>query len=152
MKRFFAGLHVICNVISVLIFVFLIIKTQNGHMSQNEITPYIIGFVVSGVISGLTKSALHHVSEEVYYKTQQDFMRIMEHQQMQDTLNQQMLNQQTIDMQNQLAIDNAMRAAEDARLAATGIEFGGYNPDPNLNPGMSSTMQDFGCNNSFGMF
>ena len=52
-------------------------------------------------------------------------------------------------MNAQMAYEDMMRtmqiginAAEEARLAATGIEFGGYNPDPNLNPGMSFAMEE----------
>lgn len=50
----------------------------------------------------------------------------------QQTQNQQMLNQNIYDhqMQNQQMMDDSWRAA-------TGIEFGGYNPDPNLNSGMN---------------
>ena len=134
MKKFLAGLHIICNIISILFFICFALKTQNGHVNQNELVPYFIGFAVSGAIAGMTKGALRHVAEDLYDQTQR-CTQITE---------QQMLNQQQ-------AMDTAMRAAEQARLQATGIEFGGYNPDPNLNPGMQSSMHGFGGSNASGM-
>ena len=49
------------------------------------------------------------------------------------------------------AADAAWRASEDARLAGTGIEFGGRNPDLNLNPGMASTMDSWSSSGYSGM-
>lgn len=65
-----------------------------------------------------------------------------------------MLNAQTAYEDLMRTTQEGMNAMEEARLAATGIEFGGYNPDPNLNPGMSFAMQetyndDPGWSNSF---
>lgn len=54
----------------------------------------------------------------------------------QDFLTQMMLEQQ---MQQQIHQD-----METARMVATGMEFGGFNPDPAMNPGMMSTMMNNG--------
>ena len=40
------------------------------------------------------------------------------------------------------ASEESIRAAEEAQRMATGIEFGGYNSDPNLNPGMQNMMNN----------
>ena len=63
--------------------------------------------------------------------------------------------EQMVDMGRD-ALVKAGDAAEDARLSSTGIEFGGYNPDPNLNPSMHSQQDSMTNMNSFnngsGMF
>lgn len=51
-------------------------------------------------------------------------------------------------MHHDMFMQQAQHADEMARMAATGIEFGGTNCDPNLNPGMSS-MMDHGMHNMF---
>ena len=136
MKKFLAGLHIISDIICVGIIICLALKMQNGHVSQSEFIPYFISFMISGAISGVTRFPLRSIEEDVCDRSRKHYFNMVEHQQMQD----------------QQARYMTAQAVEQARLAATGIEFGGYNPDPNLNPGMSSSMQDFGCNNNFGMF
>jgi hypothetical protein len=51
-------------------------------------------------------------------------------------------------MHHDMFMQQAQHADEMARMAATGIEFGGTNCDPNLNPGMSS-MMDHSMHNMF---
>lgn len=161
MKKHVSAIYVISSVATLIAFALLAIRlfSSNGQASFDELKYYFIPFLVFGAISGVTKRPAERNTEEVYYAVQ----ALYEERQRQNWLNQEaarqqnqqmvdMQNQQMIDMQNQQAMEQAAQAAENARLAATGIEFGGYNPDPNLNPGMQSTLQDFGSNNSMGMF
>ena len=140
MKKMMCAVHMISRVISVLLFILIAINMMNNHASVNAVTPFAIGFIICSAISSATQKAVHRASAELYYGMQNR----------QAQADAEAFGRQMADRQNQQAMDNAMRAAEEARLAATGIEFGGYNPDPNLNPGMQS-MQNF-SNHSCGMF
>ena len=54
-----------------------------------------------------------------------------------NNMQQDMIIQQQIQQMDQEQQRLFYEQAEQAHLSATGIEFGGYNPDINLNPGMS---------------
>ena len=64
-----------------------------------------------------------------------------------ESLKQQM-NQMEIDHQQQMQ----QQVHEDAINAATGIEFGGVNPDINLNPGLQNQLNELNNINDFASF
>ena len=68
-----------------------------------------------------------------------------------ESLNRQM-NQMEIDHQQQMQQQMQQQVHEDAINAATGIEFGGVNPDINLNPGLQNQLNELNNINDFGSF
>lgn len=147
MRKMMCAVHMISGVVSVLFFILIAVNMLNSQASAKEMMPFAIGFIFCSAISNATKKAVDRAAEDLYYGMQSPFTEIQNRQAQADA---EASMQQLTDRQNQQAMNDAMHAAEEARLAATGIEFGGYNPDPNLNPGIQS-MQNFN-DNSFGMF
>lgn len=147
MKKMIYVTYLFTGVIAILLFIAIAVNTMNNHSSVSEMTPLVTCMIICTLIHNATKKAVNHYANDDYRKMRADYLEYRNRQELS-----QMQQMDQINLQNQQAQDAAARAAEDARLAATGIEFGGYNPDPNLNPGMQNQMQDFGQNNSFGMF
>ena len=149
------AVYYISSIVSAVSFLLMFLSFRNSGPNES-FAPLLVVFLISAVISNLTKHSVHQVKEEMYRDMRQTYEAV-HMQQAQENI--QRILEITQDMQDEAArqaADDAMRAAETARLQNTGIEFGGYNPDPNLNPGMhfqqDSMMNMNSFNNGSGMF
>ena len=96
-------------------------KKQSSQMNKNMITHMFD--------EGWIDYDRYHEVMDMNAQAQQQFL-----QQQQEQFTQMQLQE----MQNwqEQAMQQTMRDMDNAMRMSTGIEFGGYNPDPNLNPGM----------------
>lgn len=152
MKKFCSFLHATSSIGCIILFILFAGNLLNNHSSFDSLKPLFIGFAICTIISKVTKHAADSFVQDSYRTHQNDYVRT--HSDMMAQQNQHMIDEQNRQfMESSMrAMDDSMRATEEARLASTGIEFGGYNPDPNLNPSMHSMMDNFSNPNQFGMF
>ena len=162
MKKFGKCVSALSTITGIILFI--VMATRSRNTAVKDMKPYLIGFAICVVISALTQFCLklgssgqqntRHTdswgaADHVGSFTDKEWTRQVNEQQAQQFM-----------QQNQQAVDDAVRAGEEARLAGTGVEFGGYNTDPNMNPGMSffqdnQFFQDnsfFSNNNGFNNF
>lgn len=133
----------------------------------NSIMPYVI--IVLMVIVGITnlityfsKSQKKSANYSKRQFNQSDYQSVLQylyeqdqitHEQMMQTENLSMQEQQRflaeqIQNLNQQQLQN-LQAMETFQNMSTGFEFGGWNPDPNLNPGMQHDMDQMNHFNDF---
>ena len=147
--------YYISGIVCIGCFAFLALTVRN-HSSFEAAMPIVVIMVISGIINNLTKHSVHEAARDLYNDLcrTSDEERVRERQ---ENIRRSMEIGQEMHAQAARQADEAARqTAEDARLSSTGIEFGGYNPDPNLNPSMHSQQDSMTNMNSFnngsGMF
>ena len=143
-----ATVHYISGILAIVCFVIMAVAIYNGT-SVSSMAPILVMAIICCVVNNMTKGAADRAKADMYY----DMMQMHDHMQRQQA--QESIRQ--INAFTQQMTEDAMRAAEQARLDNTGIEFGGHNTDLNLNPGMHfqqdsmmNHMDSF--NNGSGMF
>lgn len=133
----------------------------------NSIMPYVI--IVLIVIVGITnlityfsKSQKKSANYSKQQFNQSDYQSVLQYLYEQDQItHEQMMQAENLSMQeqqrflaeqiqnlNQQQLQN-LQAMETFQNMSTGFEFGGWNPDPNLNPGMQHDMDQMNHFNDF---
>ena len=133
----------------------------------NSIMPYVI--IVLMVIVGITnlityfsKSSKKSANYSKRQFNQSDYQSVLQYLYEQDQItHEQMMQAENLSMQeqqrflaeqiqnlNQQQLQN-LQAMETFQNMSTGFEFGGWNPDPNLNPGMQHDMDQMNHFNDF---
>lgn len=129
-------LVIICAIINIIYRVNK--KSQIENTKKTNLMYYAKSFQEHNLI---TQQQLTDMQNMNLQQLQMEMNRITE------SLKQQM-NQMEIDHQQQMQ----QQVREDAINAATGIEFGGVNPDINLNPGLQNQLNELNNINDFGSF
>lgn len=129
-------LVIICAIINIIYRVNK--KSQIENTKKTNLMYYAKSFQEHNLI---TQQQLTDMQNMNLQQLQMEMNRITE------SLNQQM-NQMEIDHQQQVQ----QQMHEDAINAATGIEFGGVNPDINLNPGLQNQLNELNNINDFASF
>jgi len=133
-------LVIICAIINIIYRVNK--KSQIENTKKTNLMYYAKSFQEHNLI---TKQQLTDMQNMNLQQLQMEMNRITE------SLNRQM-NQMEIDHQQQMQQQMQQQVHEDAINAATGIEFGGVNPDINLNPGLQNQLNELNNINDFGSF
>ena len=141
-------LVIICAIINIIYRVNK--KSQIENTKKTNLMYYAKSFQEHNLI---TQQQLTDMQNMNLQQLQMEMNRITE------SLKQQM-NQMEIDhqqqmqqqMQQQVQQQMQQQVHEDAINAATGIEFGGVNPDINLNPGLQNQLNELNNINDFGSF
>ena len=124
------AVHYISGILAVVCFVIFAVSAHSGKTIE-QCAPLMVVFLICSVIHNMTRHAQRQAARELYNQ--------MVHSQTEERVGltdvQHSETWQTAE-NARLAAEDAMRAAENARLDNTGIEFGGRNTDPNLNPSM----------------
>ncbi|MGR5627564.1 hypothetical protein [Thomasclavelia ramosa] len=133
-------LVIICAIINIIYRVNK--KSQIENTKKTNLMYYAKSFQEHNLI---TQQQLTDMQNMNLQQLQMEMNRITE------SLNRQM-NQMEIDHQQQMQQQMQQQVHEDAINAATGIEFGGVNPDINLNPGLQNQLNELNNINDFGSF
>ena len=133
-------LVIICAIINIIYRVNK--KSQIENTKKTNLMYYTKSFQEHNLI---TQQQLTDMQNMNLQQLQMEMNRITE------SLNRQM-NQMEIDHQQQMQQQMQQQVHEDAINAATGIEFGGVNPDINLNPGLQNQLNELNNINDFGSF
>lgn len=133
-------LVIICAIINIIYRVNK--KSQIENTKKTNLMYYAKSFQEHNLI---TQQQLTDMQNMNLQQLQMEMNRITE------SLKQQM-NQMEIDHQQQMQQQVQQQVHEDAINAATGIEFGGVNPDINLNPGLQNQLNELNNINDFGSF
>lgn len=133
-------LVIICAIINIIYRVNK--KSQIENTKMTNLMYYAKSFQEHNLI---TQQQLTDMQNMNLQQLQMEMNRITE------SLNRQM-NQMEIDHQQQMQQQMQQQVHEDAINAATGIEFGGVNPDINLNPGLQNQLNELNNINDFGSF
>ena len=133
-------LVIICAIINIIYRVNK--KSQIENTKKTNLMYYANSFQEHNL---LTQQQLTDMQNMNLQQLQMEMNRITE------SLNRQM-NQMEIDHQQQMQQQMQQQVHEDAINAATGIEFGGVNPDINLNPGLQNQLNELNNINDFGSF
>lgn len=133
-------LVIICAIINIIYRVNK--KSQIENTKKTNLMYYAKSFQEHNLI---TQQQLTDMQNMNLQQLQMEMNRITE------SVNRQM-NQMEIDHQQQMQQQMQQQVHEDAINAATGIEFGGVNPDINLNPGLQNQLNELNNINDFGSF
>lgn len=133
-------LVIICAIINIIYRVNK--KSQIENTKKTNLMYYAKSFQEHNLI---TQQQLTDMQNMNLQQLQMEMNRITE------SLNRQM-NQMEIDHQQQMQQQMQQQVHEDAINAATGIEFGGVNPDINLNPGLQNQLNELNNINDFASF
>lgn len=133
----------------------------------NSIMPYVIIvlMVIVGITNLITYFSKSQKKSDNYSKrqfNQSDYQSVLQYLYEQDQItHEQMMQAENLSMQeqqrflaeqiqnlNQQQLQN-LQAMETFQNMSTGFEFGGWNPDPNLNPGMQHDMDQMNHFNDF---
>lgn len=133
----------------------------------NSIMPYVIIvlIVIVGITNLITYFSKSQKKSANYSKrqfNQSDYQSVLQYLYEQDQItHEQMMQAENLSMQeqqrflaeqiqnlNQQQLQN-LQAMETFQNMSTGFEFGGWNPDPNLNPGMQHDMDQMNHFNDF---
>lgn len=135
MKDFiFSNIHLIIGFLFsvVLIIKGVILLTSREKSNRNYTNQQLLERFAS-TLSEEELNTFQSMNEQMQMNFMQTCLREMEQNQLNFTLEQMNFQQQEIN-----------------RLMSTGIEFGGFNPDINLNPGMNMEQHNHMDNNNFG--
>ncbi len=130
------AVHYISGILAVVCFVIFAVSAHSGKTIE-QCAPLMVVFLICSVIHNMTRHAQRQAARELYNQMRNSYETV--HSQTEERVGltdvQHLETWQTAE-NARLAAEDAMRAAENARLDNTGIEFGGRNTDPNLNPSM----------------
>lgn len=142
--------------------------TGQGYVNYYEQSQGMMGLIFVLVIICAIINIIYRVNKKsqientkktnlMYYAKSFQEHNLITQQQLTDMQNmnlqqQQMQQQMQQQVQQQVQQQMQQQVHEDAINAATGIEFGGVNPDINLNPGLQNQLNELNNINDFGSF